>query len=184
MTLAAVRFKVVVLLLLIRLLLVVSSIVAFCNCSMFCCTLLCVHSSLQSSWWGRESRLLCFVCLPGFSWFVCFFLTMPWVCPEFVIVVFPWSYSLTNLVFNNKIFFSRKWHQIEWDWRNYPSQQNISMWPMPGHTSLLVQWVFTAKSFCFFLKISKFALPVQNWASQYLMMFEILTIQIIILNKK
>ena len=26
---------------------------------------------LQSSWWGRESWLLCIVCLPGVSWLVC-----------------------------------------------------------------------------------------------------------------
>ena len=26
---------------------------------------------LQSSWWGRESWLLCFVCLPGVSWWMC-----------------------------------------------------------------------------------------------------------------
>ena len=29
------------------------------NCSMFCCTLLYVHSSIASSLWGRESWLLC-----------------------------------------------------------------------------------------------------------------------------
>ena len=78
MALAAVRSKAVVLLLLI-----VTSIVGFCNCSMFYCTLLCVHSSFViitfgkrelvalrclSSWClmiasrrGRESWLLCFV---------------------------------------------------------------------------------------------------------------------------
>ena len=37
----------------------------FCNCSMFCCALLFVILVLQSSRWGRESWLLCFVCLPG-----------------------------------------------------------------------------------------------------------------------
>ena len=26
---------------------------------------------LQSSWWGRESWLLCLVCLPGVSWLLC-----------------------------------------------------------------------------------------------------------------
>ena len=25
---------------------------------------------LQSSWWGRESRLLCLICLPGVSWWL------------------------------------------------------------------------------------------------------------------
>ena len=42
-------------------------IVEFCYCSMFCYALLCVHSILQSSRWGIESWLLCFVCLPGVS---------------------------------------------------------------------------------------------------------------------
>ena len=41
------------------------------NCSMFCCTLLYVHSSFASSWWGRESWLLCLVCLPGVSCLLC-----------------------------------------------------------------------------------------------------------------
>ena len=35
---------------------------------MYCCALLCVHLVLKSSYWRRESLLLCFVCLPGFSW--------------------------------------------------------------------------------------------------------------------
>ena len=40
-------------------------IVGFCNCSIFCCALLNVSILvLQSSLWGRESWLLCFVCLP------------------------------------------------------------------------------------------------------------------------
>ena len=41
---------------------------------------------LQSSWWGRESWLLCLVCLPGVVWL---FLTVPWGCLQFVIAVFP-----------------------------------------------------------------------------------------------
>ena len=58
--LAAIRSKAVVLLLLIRLL-AVTLIVGFCNCSMFCCALLCVHSSFATI-----SMFLC-VCLPGVS---------------------------------------------------------------------------------------------------------------------
>ena len=41
-----------------------------CNCSMYCCTLLYVILVLQSSWWGRESWLLCLICLPGVSWWL------------------------------------------------------------------------------------------------------------------
>ena len=47
---------------------------------------------LQSSWWGRESWLLCLICLPGVSWW----LALPWGCLRFVIVVFP---DRTHLLF-------------------------------------------------------------------------------------
>ena len=47
---------------------------------------------LQSYCLGRESWWLCLVCLPGVSWF----LAVPWVCPQFVIVVFP---DHTHLLF-------------------------------------------------------------------------------------
>ena len=60
--LAAVYSKAVV-----PLLLIVTPIVGFCNCSMFCCVLLCVHSSFAIISMERESWLLCFVCLPGVS---------------------------------------------------------------------------------------------------------------------
>ena len=33
--------------------------------------LLCVHSCFQSPWWGRESWLLCFFCLPVVLWLLC-----------------------------------------------------------------------------------------------------------------
>ena len=45
----------------------VAPIVEFCNYSMFCCALLCVHSSFAIILMGkreRESLLLCFVALP------------------------------------------------------------------------------------------------------------------------
>ena len=64
----------------------------FCNCSMFCCAILCVHSSFAiielvallglSSW-----------CLVIVVWL---FLTMPQVCLQFVIVVVP---DHTHLLF-------------------------------------------------------------------------------------
>ena len=64
-----------------------------CNCSMFCCTLLYVPSNLQSSWWGRESWLICLVWVSLSSWclviVVWLFLAVPWVRLQFVIVVFP-----------------------------------------------------------------------------------------------
>ena len=59
--------------------LIVTPIVGFCNCSMFCGGLLYVHSNFAallslSSW-----------CLVIVVWL---FLAVPWVCLQFVIVVF------------------------------------------------------------------------------------------------
>ena len=67
-----------------------SSIVGFYNCSMFCCALLFVHSSFVIISMGKRELdvLLClsFWCLVVVAWL---FLTMPRVCLQFVIVVFP-----------------------------------------------------------------------------------------------
>ena len=69
----------------------------FCNCSMFCCALLCVHSSFAIISMG-ERGLVGLLCL--FSWcfmiFVRLFLILPWACHQFVIVVFP---DHTHLLF-------------------------------------------------------------------------------------
>ena len=70
-------------------LLLVTPIVGFCNCSMFCCALLCVHFSFAIILMGKkESCLLCLSswCLVIFVWL---FLTMLRVCLQFVIVVYP-----------------------------------------------------------------------------------------------
>ena len=89
--LAAVRSKAVVLLLLIP------PIVRFRNCSMFCCALLCVHSSFAIVSMGKREliALLCLssCCLMIIVWL---FLTIPRVCLQFVIVVFP---DHTHLLF-------------------------------------------------------------------------------------
>ena len=83
--LAAVRSKAVVLLLLI-----VTPIVGFCNCSMFCCALLCLHSSFAIISRGKRD-LVALLCLS--SWclvvIVWLFLMMTLVCLQFVIVTFP-----------------------------------------------------------------------------------------------
>ena len=76
------------------LLLIVTPIVGFCNCSMFCCALLCL--ALKSSWLGRELfALLCLSsrCLVIVVWL---FLMIPQSCLQFVIVVFP---DHTHLIF-------------------------------------------------------------------------------------
>ena len=68
-----------------------------CNCSMFCCKLLYVLSSFAIILMGKR-ELVALLSLS--SWFlemvVCLFLTVPWVCLQFVIVVFP---DHTHLLF-------------------------------------------------------------------------------------
>ena len=62
----------------------------FCNCSFFRYALLCVHSCYAIISMGKR-ELVALLCLS--SWclmiVVWLFLTMPWVCLKFVIVVFP-----------------------------------------------------------------------------------------------
>ena len=69
----------------------------FCNCSMFCCTLLCVHSSFAIIL--MEKRELVDL-LSLYSWclvvVVWLFIAVPWVCLRFVNVVFP---DRTHLLF-------------------------------------------------------------------------------------
>ena len=69
----------------------------FCNCSMFCCALLCAHSSFAIISMGKREQV---ALLNSSSWCVVFvvwlFLTTPQVCLQFVIVVFP---DDTNLLF-------------------------------------------------------------------------------------
>ena len=60
------------------------------NCFMFCCTLLYVHSSFAIILMGKRELVallsLSSWCLAIVVWF---FLAVPWVCLQFVIVVFP-----------------------------------------------------------------------------------------------
>ena len=70
MALAAVRSKAVLVLLIIRCWLLLplwESVIVLC----FCCELLYVYSSFAIIPIGRESWLLCSVCLPGVSWLLC-----------------------------------------------------------------------------------------------------------------
>ena len=68
-----------------------------CNFSMFCCTLLYVPSSFAIILMGKR-ELVAMLSLS--SWWlvivVWFFLAVPWVCLQFVIVVFP---DHTHLLF-------------------------------------------------------------------------------------
>ena len=68
-----------------------------CNCSMFCCTLRYVPSIFAIILMGKREAvaLLCMSswCLVIVVWL---FLAVPWVCLQFVIVVFP---DHTHLLF-------------------------------------------------------------------------------------
>ena len=61
-----------------------------CNCSMFCCMLLYVHSSIAIILMGK-SELVALLGLSSWCLVVveCLFLAVPWSCLRFVIVVFP-----------------------------------------------------------------------------------------------
>ena len=78
---------------------IVTPIVGVCNCSMFCCTLLCVRSSIAIILMGKRELV---ALLKLSSWCLVMverlFLTVPQGCLRFVIVVFP---DHTHLLFLN-----------------------------------------------------------------------------------
>ena len=51
----------------VDILLIVTLIVGVCNCSMFCCTLLYVHSSIAIIFMGKRELVALLICLPGVS---------------------------------------------------------------------------------------------------------------------
>ena len=91
------RSKAVVLLLLTFCLFIVTPIVGVCNCSMFCCMLLYVHSSIAIILMGKRELV---ALLNLSSWCLVMverlFLAVPRGCLRFVIVVFP---DHTHLLF-------------------------------------------------------------------------------------
>ena len=94
---AAVCSKAVVLLLL-TFFIIVTTIAGVCNCSIFCCTLLFVHSSIAIILMKKRGLVaflnLAPLCLVMVEWL---FLAVPWGCLRFVIVVFP---DHTHLLFS------------------------------------------------------------------------------------
>ena len=50
-----------------ELLFIVAPIVGVCNCSMFCCTLLYVHSSFAIILMGKKELVALLICLSGVS---------------------------------------------------------------------------------------------------------------------
>ena len=81
-----------------------------CNCSMFCSMLLSVHSSFAIILMGKRELVtllsLSFWCLMIVVWL---FFMVPWVCQQFVIVVFP---DNTHLLFLKAIKLQLKDHII------------------------------------------------------------------------
>ena len=81
----------------VDILFIVTPIVGVCNCSMFCCTLLYVHSSIAIILMGKRELI---ALLNLSSWCLVMverlFLAVPRGCLQFVIVVFP---DHTHLLF-------------------------------------------------------------------------------------
>ena len=78
-----------------------------CNCCMFCCTLLYVHSSIAIILMGKRELVallnLSSWCLVMVEWL---FLAVPWGCLRFVIVVFPDQTHLLFLINHSVTKFS------------------------------------------------------------------------------
>ena len=76
-----------------------------CNCSMFCCTLLYVHSSIAIILMGKRELI---ALLNLSSWCLVMverlFLAVPRGCLQLVIVVFPDHTHLLFLIFFNSLF--------------------------------------------------------------------------------
>ena len=85
-----------------------------CNCSMFCCTLLYVHSSIAIILMGKRELI---ALLNLSSWCLVMvgrlFLAVPRGCLQFVIVVFP---DHTHLLFSNG-FLNELVDHIMRDWK-------------------------------------------------------------------
>ena len=80
---------------------IVTPIVGVCNCSIFCCTLIYVHSSIAIILMGKRELV---ALLNLSSWCLVMverlFLAVPWGCLRFVIVVFP---DHTHLLFRKHV---------------------------------------------------------------------------------
>ena len=86
-----------------------------CNCSMYCCTLLNVHSSIAIILMGKR-ELIALLNLSSWCLVIVerFFLAVPQGCLQFVIVVFP---DHTHLLF----FTKNKYLHVPTHLENYES---------------------------------------------------------------
>ena len=107
---AAVRSKAVVLLLTCCLLLLPlwETVIVLCFVVRYFMSILV----LQSSWLGRESWLLCFVCLPGVSWLLC---GSSLCCHGFVCSLWLWYFLIILFLIEKAIFLqSNGCHLEKW----------------------------------------------------------------------
>ena len=99
-----------------------------CNCSMFCCILLYVHSSIAIIFMGKREPV---ALLNLSSWCLVMverlFLEVPWGCLRFVIVVFPdHTHSLFLLVLNMSYFSHQLYLKVLYINYLYNFSPNIS----------------------------------------------------------
>ena len=97
-----------------------------CNCSMFCCTLLYVHSSIAIILMGKR-ELVALLILS--SWCLVMverlFLAVSRGCQRFVIVVFP---DHTHLLFFSKAFDTVAHHRLLHKIHHYGITGKTNMW--------------------------------------------------------
>ena len=104
-----------------------------CNCSMFCCTLLYVHSSIAIILMGKRELIallnLSSWCLVVVEWL---FLAVPRGCLQFVIVVFPdHTHLLLSLLKD-----TTHWHQ----WGSNPQPLGLESSTLPlSHCAQVAQ---------------------------------------------
>ena len=93
-----------------------------CNCSMFCCMLLYVHSSIEIILMGKRELV---ALLNLSSWCLVMverlFLVVPWGCVRFMIVVFPDHTHLLFLVrlWDLRMCFSQFFQDIFYAWNTF-----------------------------------------------------------------
>ena len=115
---------------------IVTPIVGVCNCYLFCCTLLCVRSSIAIILMGKRELV---ALLDLSSWCLVMvgrlFLTVPQGCLRFVIVVFPDH--------NHLLFFIRCYRYLRYMYVRYRWEISLKFTP------LLQKETYSYKSFDF-----------------------------------
>ena len=102
-------------------LLIVNPIMGFCNCSIFCCALLYVHFCLTIILMGKR-ELVALLSLSSWCHVIAvwLFLTVPYVCLQFEIVIFPYH---THLLFLGGCHS----YEQRWLWRACKYESHLSL---------------------------------------------------------